>query len=269
MEKFGDHYALDAGRSGHARLRMISEIHDGNTRLLLQRAGLRAGHRYVEFGCGLGYVTRWAGQQGATATGIDLSEDQIAVATELIEEPGQGPAEFRTGSIYEPGLEAESVDIAYCRWLLVHLERPADALRAVYAALKPGGAMVCEEADVSAVYTDPRCDSYEQTRDFVLRVGRNRQVDYAGGRRAHLWALEAGFQIEHLDAYQPHYVAGPYKSFWNWTFQEGCSNLVKAGEMGPVHLERLAAGMTATDRTPHIAVAHARMHQLIARKPRN
>lgn len=129
--------------------------------------------------------------------------------------------------------------------------------------------MVCEEADVSAVYTEPRCDSYEQTRDFVLQVGRNRQVNYAGGRRAHLWALEAGFQIEHLDAYQPHYVAGPYKSFWNWTLQEGCSNLVKAGEMGIAHLERLVAGMTATDNAAHTAVAHARMHQLIARKPRN
>jgi hypothetical protein len=41
------------------------------------------------------------------------------------------------------------------------------------------------------------------------------------------------------------------------------------GEMGFAHLERLVAGMTATDNAAHIAVAHARMHQLIARKPRN
>jgi hypothetical protein len=40
MSKFGDQYILDKGRSGHERLRVISEIHDGGTRELLQRAGL-------------------------------------------------------------------------------------------------------------------------------------------------------------------------------------------------------------------------------------
>jgi cyclopropane fatty-acyl-phospholipid synthase-like methyltransferase len=44
----------------------------------------------VEFGCGLGYVTRWATSVGADALGIDLSADQIAQATELAE----GKTEF-------------------------------------------------------------------------------------------------------------------------------------------------------------------------------
>src|SRR6476661_33232 len=83
MSTIGDKYLLGAGRSDHDRLRVISEIHDGRTRELLRRAGLVSGHHFVEFGCGLGYVTRWAASEGAHATGIDLNEDNIAVATEL------------------------------------------------------------------------------------------------------------------------------------------------------------------------------------------
>jgi hypothetical protein len=35
------------------------------------------------------------------------------------------------------------------------LNRPVEAMRTIRAALKPGGVMVCEEADVSAVYAEP------------------------------------------------------------------------------------------------------------------
>jgi len=68
-------------------LRVISEIHDGRTRELLLRTGLAPGHHFVEFGCGLGYVTRWAASEGARATGIDASEEQVAVAGRLAREP--------------------------------------------------------------------------------------------------------------------------------------------------------------------------------------
>lgn len=196
MSTIGDKYILTgSGRSDHDRLRVISEIHDGRTRELLLRAGLIPGHRFVEFGCGLGYVTRWAAGQGAQAIGIDLNPEQVAVADGLAREAGIHTAQFRLGSVYEPGLEAESIDVSYSRWLMVHLNKPVEAMRAIYAALKPGGVMVCEEADVSEVYTEPSCAAYVELRDICLDAGRRRGVDYAGGRRAHTWAREAGLPI--------------------------------------------------------------------------
>ena len=88
LSTVGDRYLLGDGRSDHDRLRVISEIHDGRTRELLRRAGLVSGHRFVEFGCGLGYVTRWAASEGANATGIDLNKDHLTVASELAHETG-------------------------------------------------------------------------------------------------------------------------------------------------------------------------------------
>jgi SAM-dependent methyltransferase len=266
MTTIGDKYLLGAGRSDHDRLRVISEIHDGRTRELLRKAGFVSGHRFVEFGCGLGYVTRWAASEGAHATGIDLNEDHLVVATDLAQKAGLKTAQFRAANIYEPGLEPDSVDVSYSRWLMVHLNRPVDAMRAIHAALKSGGVMVCEEADVSAVYAEPPSAAYTELRDICMEGARQRGVDYSGGRRVHLWAKEAGFEIVYVDAYHPHYITGEHKGFWNWTLRAVALGMVKEGSLTAARLEELVAGMTDADASPDTLVAHCRMHQLIARK---
>jgi len=122
---------------------------------LLTLVGLGAGQRFAEFGCGLGYVSCWAAGLGAHATGIDLNEHQVEVAQKMADEAGLKTAQFRVANIYEHGLEPESIDVSHCRWLMVNLNRPVEAMRSIYAALKPGGVMVCEECDVSALNTEP------------------------------------------------------------------------------------------------------------------
>ena len=262
MSAHGDKYVLDAGKSGHARLQVIGEIHDDRTHALLLDAGLEAGNRFVEFGCGLGYVTRWASSIGADALGIDLSADHIAEASDLAD----AKTEFRVGSVYDHGLPPESVDISYSRWLLIHLNQPVEAMRSISAALKPGGLMVCEEADLSAIYSEPP-SGYDEFLEHAFASGVERGVDYAGGRRLHRWAIEAGFDVLRADAYQPHYLTGEHKGFWGWTFRESGANLVKEGALTEARYNELTDGMRMADDDPSTLVAHARMHQLVARKP--
>ena len=141
------------------------------------------------------------------------------------------------------------------------------AMRSIYAALKPGGVMVCEEADVGAVYTEPPSHAYQEMLELGLNAGKRRGVDYRGGRRVHQWAIEAGFEIVHVAAYHPHYISGKHKGFWNWTMVTVGEGLVREGTLHEERLRELEAGMHAADKDPHTVVAHARMHQLIARKP--
>jgi SAM-dependent methyltransferase len=266
MSSVGDRYIF-RGKDDHDRLRVISEIHDSRTQALLSRAGLAARRHFVEFGCGLGYVTRWAAALGAHATGIDVNEEQIQVCQTLAQETGLRHASFRVGSVYEPGIEPNTLDVSYSRWLMVHLNRPVEAMRAIHTALKPGGVMVCEEADVSAVYAEPPSRAYDQMREIVLKAGLARGVNYSGGRCAHTWAKEAGFEIVHADAYHPHYLDGPHKGFWNWTLRNGTRRLVDEGVLTEARWTELVDGMTQADNSRDTVVAHCRMHQLIARKP--
>ncbi len=262
----GDNYILP-GQSDHDRLRMISEIHDEATQDLLRLAGLAPGFRFVEFGCGLGYVTRWAVSEGARGTGIDINQEQVNACELLADAEGLTGADFHVGSVYEPEFEPDSVDMTYCRWLLVHLNRPVDAMRAIYKILKPGGVMICEEAGVGQVYTEPRSEAYAEMVDIALKAGKARGVNYDGGRYAHIWAKEAGFELVHAAAYHPHYLTGPHKSFWNWTLRNAVQRLVDEGGLSQERFDELVAGMTAADNSPDTVVAHCRMHQLIARKP--
>jgi len=266
MTVIGDNYILP-GQSDHDRLRVISEIHDSATRELLRRAGLTRGCRFVEFGCGMGYVTRWAASEGARATGIDANGEQVKASQELADAEGLTNTEFRTANIYDPGLDPDIFDVAYCRWLMVHLNRPVEAMRSIFKTLKPAGVMVCEEAGVGAIYTEPRSAAYEEMREIALKAGEARGVDYDGGRRAHLWAKEAGFELVHVAAYHPHYLHGPHKGFWNWTLRNATQRLVEEGDLSRQRWEGLVAGMTAADNSPDTVVAHCRMHQVIARKP--
>ena len=155
---------------------VISEIlrrcHTGTA--AARRIDLAAG-RFVEFGCGLGYVTRWAASEGAHATGIDANGEQVKASQELADAEGLTNAEFRTANIYEPGLDPDIFDVAYCRWLMVHLNRPAEAMRSIFRTLKPAGVMVCEEAGVGAIYV--RSPARQPTRKCA-------KITLSGGRSA-------------------------------------------------------------------------------------
>lgn len=69
--------------------------------------------------------------------------------------------------------------MSYSRWLLMHLNRPVDAMRSIYAALKPGGLIVCEEADMSVIYAEPP-SGYHEYVELAFAVGATLGVDYAG-----------------------------------------------------------------------------------------
>jgi hypothetical protein len=92
-------------------------------------------------------------------------------------------------------------------------------------------------------------------------------ADYDGGRYAHLWAKEAGFELVHVAAYHPHYLSGPHKGCTNWTLRTATRALVEQGSLSEQRWNELVAGMTEADNSPDTVVAHWRMHQLIAKKP--
>jgi hypothetical protein len=71
----------------------------------------------------------------------------------------------------------------------------------------------------------------------------------------------------HVDAYHPHFIRGRFKGFWHWTLRNALHQLVDAGRLTDAQWQQYMDGMTAADDDPDTVVAHARMHQLIARKP--
>jgi SAM-dependent methyltransferase len=246
---------------------MLCEIHDPYTHELLRRVGVGARHKFLEVGCGLGYVSRWAAKQRAHVTALDLSDEHLAEARRMAELDGLHNIEWRNANIYDPGLPEKTFDFTYNRWVLVHLNRPVDAMRNLFGLLKPGGQMVCEEPVADSVYSEPPTEVYNRLPQLVQAFSATRKVDYNGGRRLHSWAIEAGFEIVDVRAYQPHYLTGPCKGFWSWSFEAVGPSLLEDGILTQEDLQNMLTALRAADADSRVMVAGYRNHQLIARRP--
>ena len=266
MERFGDGYILSSGRDGHERLRLLCEVHDPFSRRLLLDAGLGPGMAFVEFGCGLGSISRWTAARAAHVTGVDLSQDHLSEASRLARGASLENIEFRQASIYEIDLPDSAFDFAYCRFLLSHLNQPVAAMTAMAACLKPGGLLVCEEPDLKTIYSEPSSPSYEEAVRRILRLADSRDLDYRFGAKLALCARSIGLEVCQADAYQRHFLSGVEKSLWTWSFTEARQALLTTSS-SPAELDNCLAELRKVDHDPQIVVGHARMHQLVAQKP--
>ncbi|MGG1516236.1 class I SAM-dependent methyltransferase [Paenibacillus oryzisoli] len=123
----------------------------------------------VDLGCGTGTLSIPLARLGYQVTGIDLSEDMLAVAehkaSEILSGARAGSVRWLQQDVCEWELE-EPVDAAYsfCDTLNYVLEKEeiAEAFRQTYAGLKPGGLFVFD------VHTPEQLFAYAEAQPFYL-----------------------------------------------------------------------------------------------------
>jgi 2-polyprenyl-3-methyl-5-hydroxy-6-metoxy-1,4-benzoquinol methylase len=144
-----ERYVIRGGEGGYERLALLARTRWADTAALLARAGLSPGMRCIDLGCGGGHVTleiaRLVGPEGSVV-GVDMDEVKLDLARQAAAEGGLANVEFRQLKVRdwdEPG----SYDAVYSRFLLQHLAEPVELLGRMWAAVRPRGALIVEEAD--------------------------------------------------------------------------------------------------------------------------
>ena len=105
-----------------------------STPALLRMAGVQSGHRVLDVATGAGYLAAAAHDAGASATGLDFSAEQVALARSVYPD-----VVFIQGDAEDLPFESEGFDAVVMGFGMNHLPRPERAATEACRVLKPGG----------------------------------------------------------------------------------------------------------------------------------
>jgi SAM-dependent methyltransferase len=262
-------YSLATGTAATSRLEILHQVYGPGTRDLLKRAGIAPGMQVADVGCGVGTVTidlaTLVGPEGRVV-GVDLSPDQLAQARDRLAAAHRDQVSLVVASADETKLSDASFDLVYCRFLLLHLVEPREALREMHRLLRPGGILVCEDGDLTSAGSEPP-SALGLFAELFGRLGPTRGVDYTLGRRLYHLVRDAGFPAPEITFNQPAFAAGDRKRLLELSVAEAGSAFVQAGLITPGDLESGVLAMRRLAEDQSVLALMPRMAQVWVRKP--
>ena len=104
---------------------------------------LRAGMRFVELGCGPGWMTRFIARHGLEAAGYDISPAMIEIAREQARQEGL-EVRYEVADMEDVDL-GRRFDACLLYDALHHSRSPELVLRSAFRSLRPGGRLLLAE----------------------------------------------------------------------------------------------------------------------------
>ena len=101
---------------------------------LLDAAEVSANMSILDIGCGPGYVSTAAAERGATPTGLDFSNEMVAIAKKMFSQ-----IQFKEGDAQSLPFADASFDRVLANFALLHLADPERAIAEAFRVLKSGG----------------------------------------------------------------------------------------------------------------------------------
>jgi 2-polyprenyl-3-methyl-5-hydroxy-6-metoxy-1,4-benzoquinol methylase len=246
MTDLTEHYILATGGKDVKRLRLLHEVYGPGTEALFHRVGLRDGLRVVELGCGSGNIACWVAQQvapGGSVVGIDIASDQIEQARQQAQRRNLRNIEFHVADAYSPRLPERSFDLVYCRLVLSHLTRPAEALAAMRSLARPGGLVICEEIDIGCWLCDPPAKAMSSFFALNGALGERLGENFCLGASLHRLFREVGFARPEVGTNFVLALRGEQKRLLGMTFAEFAPELVSEGLASQTEVDQVAADL--------------------------
>ena len=262
-----EQYVIRGGQAGYDRLKVLARARWPGTAALLDRVGVQPGQRCLDLGCGGGDVTlelaRMVGPDGQV-TGVDMDEVKLDLARRDAAARGLGNVSFQALNVYEWS-EPDSYDLVYSRNVLQHLSRPVDVLASMWAAVRPGGVIVVEDADFEGSFCNPPNDGFAFWVEAYQRVLERRGGDPLSGRKLFRRFGEAGIPPPEIAVVQSVVVTGEEKTLPHSTIAATADAIVEEGiaSEGEVsaalaELEQFAEDITSICGSPRIFQAWTR-----------
>ncbi len=237
------------------------------------------GSSVLEAGCGVGAqtVTLASNSPRALITSIDVSEASVVEARKAVHAAAINNVTLRQADIFHLPFPPESFDHVFLCFVLEHLARPVEALRALKYVLKPGGTITVIEGDHGSTFFYPDSDYARRAVrcqvELQARAGGNALI----GRALYPLLREAGFDEVHVsprmvyvDSSKPDLVEGFTKKTFTAMIEGIRQSSLESGIMSEADFDKGIADLYRTAEADGVfcytffkarAVSHAHAEQ--------
>lgn len=150
----------------------------------------------LEAGCGVGAQTKILAAKNPDSKfiSIDISENSLSKAKDLIKSGNLNNVEFQLGDIFNLNFPEEYFDHIFICFVLEHIKHPVDALRSLKKVLKRGGTITLIEGDHGSTFFYP----YSHYAQEAINAQVLLQSKYGGnaliGRQLYPLLIESNFK---------------------------------------------------------------------------
>jgi 2-polyprenyl-3-methyl-5-hydroxy-6-metoxy-1,4-benzoquinol methylase len=222
------------------------------------------GSRVLEAGCGVGAqtVTLAGNSPRAMITSIDISESSIVEAARTVAEAGLSNVRFQQADIFTLPFGSDSFDHIFVCFVLEHLPKPVEALRALKKVLMTGGTITVIEGDHGSAYFHPDSEAARRAIQCQVQLQRRAGGNANVGRELYPLMCEAGYasvrvspRMVYVDASKPALVDG----FIRKTFTAMIEGVrASALETGIADAQEFEAGIRDLHRTASSVIPSSR-----------
>lgn len=216
-------YILGTGNEESVRLGLQHRLWSAATHQLWERAHVQPGQTVLDLGCGPGHaamdLAQIVGPSGRVIA-IDESAHFLKQLHDNAVSRKFHHIERVLGDVQSlqtvlPG-EADSVDVAYARWVFCFLANPEGVVEGLSRLVKQGGRVAIQDYFnyERAMTLAPRREAFSKVINAVAASWRSRGGDTDVMGKLPAMFIKHGFFIEHLDVVQR--VARPGSTLWHW-----------------------------------------------------
>jgi SAM-dependent methyltransferase len=252
------------------RLEMQASVFAPLSMQALQLAGIEKGMRCLDVGCGSGSMTRAmaevVGDKGHVV-GVDMDEKYLDYCKSVTRDRN---VDYVKDDISNSRLSGESsYDIIFSRFLFVHLEDRAKAVKAMARMLKKGGVLVIQELDHApgSWLCHPGDRNVEDLRKAFVALLRRTGGDPLAGRKLYRLMVQNSLSSE-VSCFSPCLRMGyePLNSL-GWRIMDSLKpQLLGKGILSKSEFAKIRAGLVKLAERKDAFVTYARFFSVAGTK---
>jgi ubiquinone/menaquinone biosynthesis C-methylase UbiE len=252
----------------HREAVLAGVMSDASARLF-REIGVAEGWNCLDVGSGGGQVALALGGlvgRSGSVTGVDVGEGAVHTATTAARESGSENVEFEPGDVYALPFK-ERFDLAYARLLLVYLTEPVAAIRAMAAAVRPGGVVAVEDIFSDDLRSEPETPALADLRRIYGATVRAHGGDPTIGPRLAAMFHAAGLEDVKTGSVVNVMTTSEEKSFLVELVDSMHDAIIETGSATESEVAEMRGAVQAAADDPSCTFYQARIYQVFGTRP--